>query len=232
MHPLTAFIPFTLLLTTHIVAQRLPSPKPNTPTPAVVDAAAIAKCQDIKTFTTKFGPDPTCWETLDMDTQLQNWSLSRPGCAWDEGWAECFYRTGSNASIPLNCTERVPAVYCPMPFPDTRAEIGYGGLSIIAFAGYTQAVQEYLRKTEVERKTSYSAPDVVGFLMGSPWGNDTKLKAVDKSMAVLMENRTDTNGVAALNQTSEDMLAYFGSGNLLKLASGGGLLGIDVALVR
>ncbi|KAL8646989.1 MAG: hypothetical protein Q9226_006620 [Calogaya cf. arnoldii] len=229
MYPITTFLPFTLLLTTPILAQRPPPPKPNTSNPAVVNAAAIAKCQEIETFTTKTGPDPTCWDTLDMDSQLQNWSVSKPGCAWDEGWAECFYRTGSNASIPLNCTERVPAVYSPMPFPDTRAEIGYGGLT---FAGYTQAIQEYLRKTEVERKAPYSAPEVVEFLMGSPWSNDTKLEAVDKTLAGILENRTDTNGVAALNQTSEDVLAYFGSGNFLKLASGGGLLGIDIALVR
>ncbi|KAI4257519.1 MAG: hypothetical protein L6R42_005601 [Xanthoria sp. 1 TBL-2021] len=172
MYTLFTLLPFGLLFASHIVAIEIRANKSAD--------AAVARCQDITSFDDRDGPDPTCWNTLNMTEQMKNWSVSGPG------W----------------------------------------------LSGYYRALLAFLQKTEAERNTPYSAPDIIKLLNDTPWSNDTALSAVDKTLAGIMENRTDTNGVAALNQTSEDILSYFGSGNFLKLAADGGLLSIDPALVR
>lgn len=123
IYTLSTLLPFGILFAIHIVAIEIPANK--------FADAAVVRCQDIASFDDRDGPDPTCWNTLNMTEQMKNWSVSGPGCEWDEGWADCYYRLGLNATIPLNCTERVPVQSCPLPLVDTRAEIAYGGYSII-----------------------------------------------------------------------------------------------------
>ncbi|KAL8670702.1 MAG: hypothetical protein Q9168_004772 [Polycauliona sp. 1 TL-2023] len=139
--------------------------------PADTSPAAIARCMDSKTFTNPRGPDPTCWNTLQMDQRMINWSLELIG--------------------------RFDNLYT------------------------------YFRKTETERNATLSAPEIVQFLNGTtPWSNDTALATVDRRIAQVMENRTDTDGILAMNQTSDYIFSYFGSGHFLRLAADGALLNI------
>lgn len=136
MYTLSTLLPFAFLFTSHIVAQGIPANNSAD--------AAVARCQEIASSDDRDGPDPTCWNTLNMTEQMKSWSISGPGCEWNEGWADCYYRLGLNATIPLNCTERVPVQSCPLPLVDTRAELAYGGYSIIGifFAVDANAAKE------------------------------------------------------------------------------------------
>ena len=103
---------------------------------------------DGTTTTTSQFPDPSCWDTLEMEDWMTNWNTSTTictatqsvltpcQCRIDEPWATCFMRltyegsrTASYACTDLtkseNCTPPVPGIIVPGP-----AEIFYGAYSV------------------------------------------------------------------------------------------------------
>ncbi|KAL8995914.1 MAG: hypothetical protein Q9169_004450 [Polycauliona sp. 2 TL-2023] len=128
--------------------------------PGNISAAAIARCRDSRTFTDPKGPDPSCWNTLQL-------------------------------------------------------------------RGRFQRLYTFIRETETAQNASLSAPQIVEYLNGlTTLPKEAALETVDKRIAKIMESRTDTDGISAMNQTSDDILSYFGSGHFLQLAADGALLNI------
>jgi len=106
------------------------SPIAQTPSPQDV-ADQEAKC---RAWPSASPIDPTCWNTLKMDTWMQNWNVSTAVCKPREDWGNCFMRLTLPNSPMVVCTQISVPSNCPAPNPGTivpgPAEIFYGAYSI------------------------------------------------------------------------------------------------------
>lgn len=78
--------------------------------------------------------DPTCWNTLKMETWMQNWNVSTAVCTPGEDWGNCFMRLTLPNFAYVECTRISAFSTCPVPNPSNivsgPAEIFYGAYSI------------------------------------------------------------------------------------------------------
>ncbi|KAL8861894.1 MAG: hypothetical protein Q9178_001763 [Gyalolechia marmorata] len=202
-------------------------------------AAIQAKCRDISHTLL---PDPTCWNTLDMDGWLKEWN--RPGvtteCKPGEAWANCFMRL-TNPNIPdIDCTT-MKSKTCPEPKPAEivpgPAEIYYGAWSIWFFTQYlnetykwipTGSASAIMGVEEVVKIFNDGTPPYTG---QPPYPTDPFGKAVARKFATLFQATADSiwgfcgaTAQGPLKRMLADTLTNFDSGAFLTLAKDGGLL--------
>lgn len=113
------------------------------------DEAARDATTACRTFSSTLpSPNPTCWETLQMDIWISNWnvtttqctatqdSLDPCQCMYEEVWATCFMRLTfeENRGADYDCTDVTMPANCTKPLPghivQGPAEIYYGAYSI------------------------------------------------------------------------------------------------------
>ena len=101
-----------------------------------------------------FTPDPTCWDTLDMQTWLSVWNhttttcpiVQSPDemcqCKYGEPWATCFMRLtfAKNQTAKYQCSNVTAPQECSKPTPGSitsgPAEVYYGAYSIWSLTQY------------------------------------------------------------------------------------------------
>ena len=93
-------------------------------------------CRDI--MPSAPGPDPSCWNTLNMDEWMQSWMDSpETHNACDtrfEPWGNCFMRLAKNGALGIDCLNIYETDGCPLPVLGQvvrePVEIWYGAWSV------------------------------------------------------------------------------------------------------
>lgn len=128
MHTIFSILLCAFLFVHHSIAA--PATPTNDTTAAA--AAAAASCRFISPTTA--GPDPACWNALNMTGWITEWNVSPQACAQYEPWGNCFMRLTHNGAAGIDCLKIRSADACPLPvvgnITQGPAEIWYGAWSI------------------------------------------------------------------------------------------------------